>query len=95
MEEQYEELLENQEMTLQRMDEETRLLFHELEVDETDLLRLLRDKTRFDDEEWSTMQRHREALEKAIDTRIHAAKKSKKTAQAKASEIQGHWIFVR
>jgi hypothetical protein len=95
MEEQYNDLLEEQEKELQRIDEEARVLFQSLGVDEVEILKVLRDKSRFTPEEWASLQRKREALEKAIDARIQASKLTAKPTQAKSADIQGHWLFVR
>ena len=72
-----------------------RQLFDAIGIDGSELVNALHDKDRFSNEEWAALQRQREILEKAIDDRILAAKKSKKPTQAKPSHIQGHWIFVR
>ena len=89
------ELLEDQKKTLERMEEENRRLFDALGVDAAELINALHDKTKFTAEEWAALQRHREILEKAIESRLQAARKSKKPTQTKPSQIQGHWIFVR
>lgn len=95
MEEVSGELLE-QEKLLKEMVEKNRLLLEALEMDEKKLDEVLSDRSRYTTEEWTALQNHRERLEKAVDDRILAAKtKSKKPTQAKPSEIQGHWIFVR
>ena len=88
------ELLE-QEKILKEMAEKNRLLLNAIGVSEEELTSVLSDSNRYTPEEWAALQRHRELLEKTIDNRIQAAKKSKKPTQAKPSEIQGHWIFVR
>jgi hypothetical protein len=94
MEELSGELLE-QEKLLKEMVEKNRLLLEALEMDEAELDKALSDQSQYTPEEWAALQRHREQLEKAVDRRIQAAKTVKKPTQAKPSEIQGHWIFVR
>lgn len=95
MEELSGELLE-QEKILKEMAEKNRLLLDALEMDEEEVDATLSDRSRYTSEEWTALQQHRELLEKAVDKRIEAAKKTaKKPTQAKPSEIQGHWIFVR
>ena len=96
MEDQQDELLAEQEKVLENMAEENRQLFDALGIDGSELVDALHDKSRFEsEEEWAALERQREALEKAIDARLQAARKSKKPTQAKPSHIQGHWIFVR
>jgi hypothetical protein len=95
MEDHLDELLADQEKTLESMAEENRQLFNTLGIEGEELVNVLHDKSRFSDEEWAALQRQRETLEKAIDERLQAARKSKKPTQAKPSHIQGHWIFVR
>ena len=88
--------LQEQEKLLKEMVEKNRLLLEALEMDEEKLDDALSDRSRYTSEEWKALQHHRERLEKAVDDRIEAAKKAKKRpSQAKPSEIQGHWIFVR
>ena len=94
MEESSQELLE-QEKILKEMVEKNRLLLDTIGISKEDLTDALSDRGRYTAEEWAALQRHREVLEKAIDDRIQAAKKSRKPTQAKPSDIQGHWIFVR
>jgi hypothetical protein len=95
MEDHLDELLAEQEKTLECMAEENRQLFNALDIDGAELVDALHDKGRFEPNEWGALQRQREALEKAIDARLLAARKSKKPTQTKPSHIQGHWIFVR
>jgi hypothetical protein len=94
MEEINKELLE-QEKVLEEIGEKNRLLLDAIGASEGEIEEILSDRSRYTQEEWSALQRHRELLEKAIDDRIYAAKKSRKPTQAKPSDIQGHWIFVR
>jgi predicted phage gp36 major capsid-like protein len=95
MEDQHEELLAEQEKSLEKMEEENRQLFEALGIEGAELMTALQDQNRFTPEEWASLQRNREILEKAIDARILAAKTSKKPKKAQPSHIQGHWIFVR
>ena len=95
MEDHHDNLLAEQEKILESMEEENRQLFNAIGIDGSELVDALQDKDRFGAEEWAALQRQRQMLEKAIDTRLQAARKSKKPTQTKPSNIQGHWIFVR
>lgn len=95
MEDQQDNLLAEQEKELATMEEENRQLFESLGIDGGELVDALQDTSRFTSEEWTALQRQRDTLEKAIDDRLQAARKSKKPTQTKPSQIQGHWIFVR
>lgn len=95
MEDHSDDLLSEQEKILKCMEEENRQLFDAIGMSAEEFAKALHDKDRFAPEEWASLQRQREILEKAIDARIQAAKKSKKPKQEKPANIQGHWIFVR
>ena len=95
MEDHSDGLLAEQEKILKCMEEENRQLFDAIGMSAEEFVNALQDKDRFEPEQWASLQRQREILEKAIDARIQAAKKSKKPTQEKLSNIQGHWIFVR
>ena len=94
MEESDRELLE-QEKTLTEMGEKNRLLLDTIGMNEKDVETALADRSRYTAEEWASLQQHRELLEKAIESRIQAAKTSKKPTHTKPLDIQGLWIFVR
>ena len=95
MEDHLDELLADQEKTLKCMAEENRQLFDAIGMDGAEFVSALHDQDRFEPEEWAALQRQRETLEKTIDAKLQAARKSKKPTQTKPSHIQGHWIFVR
>ncbi len=95
MEDHHDELLAEQDKELEKIEEENRQLFESLGISGDELVNALHDPGRFKHEEWAVLQRQRDVLEKAIDARLLAARKSKKPTQTKPSHIQGHWIFVK
>lgn len=95
MEDQHDSLIKEQEKILQKMEEENRQLSEALGIETKELVKALNDQSKFTSEEWSSLQRNREALEKAIDAKLLEARKSKKPKKAQPPQIKGHWIFVR
>lgn len=79
--------------TLITQESANRELLEQLGLSSTDLLRIMRDESRFSKETWQKMQQERKRLEARIDEKIgNTSEPSKKKTP---SQIKGHWIFVR
>jgi len=93
MEHTEEDLIAQQEQTIERMKEEQRQLFDELGISESALLDALRDKSRFTPETWKKLQAKRRELEDLIDRHIQA-NAPKPIKRRDPANIKGHWIKV-
>ena len=93
MEQTGEDLIAQQEQTIERMKEEQRQLFDELGISESALLDALHDKSRFTPETWKKLQAKRRELEDLIGRHIQV-NVSKPIKRREPANIKGHWIKV-
>jgi hypothetical protein len=93
MKETFDDILKGQEEELAAMRSITAEVYATLKVDEQEFLKALQDQSRYSQEEWASLQKHRLMLEKNLEKRLQEA--GKKGSSKQTSLVQPHWIFVR